>query len=60
MIIPGTTNAYFREDLWLVVGPEHANNIANAGWSKDDVKKFIFENALGSRGASCSTAACTG
>ncbi len=45
VIIPGTTNAYFREDLWLVVGPEHANNIASAGWSKDDVKKFIFENA---------------
>ena len=45
VIIPGTTNAYFREDLWLVVGPEHANNVADAGWSKDDIKRFVFENA---------------
>ena len=45
VIIPGTTNAYFREDLWLVIGPEHANSIANAGWSKDDVKQFIHEHA---------------
>ncbi|MFH1486589.1 MAG: hypothetical protein ABIH46_11005 [Chloroflexota bacterium] len=29
----------------LVICPEHAATIAKDGWSKDDVKRFIFEHA---------------
>ncbi len=27
----------------LVVGPEHANTIAAEGWSKQDIKRFLFD-----------------
>lgn len=33
----------------LVLTPEHAELFANAGWSKDDLRNFIFENATRSR-----------
>lgn len=29
----------------LVLGPEHAATIAGDGWSKDNVKQYIYENA---------------
>ena len=43
--IPGTYNAFFRGELWLVMSPEHANAIAHAGWSKDDAKQYLFDHA---------------
>ena len=33
----------------LVLTPEHAALFANAGWSKDDLRTFIFENATRTR-----------
>lgn len=54
--IPGTYNAFFRGELWLVMSPEHANVIAQAGWSKQDARQYLFDNAriragdLGDRG----------
>jgi hypothetical protein len=30
----------------LVLVPEHAALFANAGWSKDDLRTFVFENAV--------------
>ncbi|MCY4085873.1 MAG: hypothetical protein OXG37_03055 [Actinomycetia bacterium] len=47
--IPGTTNIFFRQDLWLVMAPEHANLIADAGWTKADAQQFLFEHASISR-----------
>ncbi|MFM9969503.1 MAG: hypothetical protein ACKVQK_14035 [Burkholderiales bacterium] len=32
-------------DTLLVLGPEHAKSIADAGWSKQDVQKYIFDRA---------------
>ena len=32
-------------EVLLVLGPEHASTIANDGFSKQDVQRFIFENA---------------
>ena len=32
-------------DTLLVLGPEHAKSIADAGWSKADVRRFVFERA---------------
>lgn len=33
----------------LVLTPEHANVFASAGWSKDDLRAFVYENAVRSR-----------
>jgi hypothetical protein len=32
-------------DTLLVIGPEHATTIAGDGWSKDDVRRFVWEHA---------------
>ncbi|MBU4464355.1 MAG: hypothetical protein KKH75_00765, partial [Actinobacteria bacterium] len=33
----------------LVLTPEHASVFASAGWSKDDLRAFVYENAVRSR-----------
>jgi hypothetical protein len=48
--IPGSYNAFFRQDLWLVMSPEHAQIVAAAGWSKDDVRRFMHEHVHMSAG----------
>jgi hypothetical protein len=46
MAAVGTTQAYSSwGDLFLVLSPEHAATIAGDGFTKDDVKRFIYENA---------------
>lgn len=43
---PGTFNAYLRDlDLWLILSPEHALQIAAAGWSRADVQRYVHEHA---------------
>ncbi len=32
-------------DVFVVFGPEHAETIARDGWTKDDVRAFLYENA---------------
>ena len=42
----GSGQAYASSDeLFLIVCPEHAATIAGEGFSKNDVKRFIYENA---------------
>lgn len=43
--IPGTYNAYFRQDLWLVMSPQHAAALDAAGWQRDDAVAFLYEHA---------------
>jgi hypothetical protein len=43
--IPGTYNAFFREELWLVLSPQHAMTFADAGWSRADVAAAIHAGA---------------
>jgi hypothetical protein len=43
--IPGTYNAYFRQDLWLVMSPQHAEALHAAGWSREDAVAFLHEHA---------------
>ncbi|MET8004448.1 hypothetical protein [Nonomuraea glycinis] len=33
----------------VVLGPEHAQLFARAGWGKDDLRQFIFDNSVNSR-----------
>jgi hypothetical protein len=41
----GGNNAYVPGELLLLLGPDHAQIIARAGWSKHDVQTFLFEHA---------------
>lgn len=41
----GHNNFYVMGDTMVVLCPEHAESIANAGWKKKDVKYFLWENA---------------
>jgi len=42
---PGANNIYMGGEPLIVLGPEHAAIIARDGFSKQDVKQFLFENA---------------
>lgn len=46
----GTNSSYLMAEAALVLGPEHAHIVAADGWSKDDVRRFIFETARHPRG----------
>jgi hypothetical protein len=41
----GVNNLYSQGNPVLVLGPEHSRYFAEAGWSKYDIKSYIFENA---------------
>lgn len=41
--IPGTYNAFFREELWFVLSPQHATTFAAAGWSREDLRDALYE-----------------
>ncbi len=43
----GTNNTYATlvTEMLLVLGPEHAATIAQAGWTKDDIRYFLYESA---------------
>jgi hypothetical protein len=43
--IPGTYNAFFRKDLWILMSPTHAWIFADAGWTVSDVAQEIAEQA---------------
>ena len=45
MAIPGCNNINVMGDVLLVLGPEHAEIIASAGWSKNDVRSYLYELA---------------
>ena len=42
---PGANNFYMGGEPLIVLGPEHAAAIARQGFSKQDVKQWLFENA---------------
>jgi hypothetical protein len=41
----GQNNVYYEGEMLLVLSPEHAATIAAEGWSKDDVKRALYEQA---------------
>jgi hypothetical protein len=43
--ITGHNNVYYRSEPLIALGPEHARTIASDGYSKADVKRYIFEHA---------------
>lgn len=45
MTTMGNNNTYVQGQLMVVFCPEHAQTVARAGWSKTDVKRWLFEHA---------------
>ncbi|MFC1934666.1 hypothetical protein ACFLWC_04100 [Chloroflexota bacterium] len=45
MVGPASRDSYGTTYPGIIFGPDHANNIAEAGFSKKDVKQFLFEHA---------------
>ena len=45
------TGALIHETIsaCVVLGPEHAQLLARAGWSKDDLRRFLYDHAVRSR-----------
>jgi hypothetical protein len=43
--ITGSNNAYYAGEPLIAFGPEHAATLAAGGYSKADVKRYIFEHA---------------
>jgi hypothetical protein len=45
------TGALIHETIsaCIALGPEHAHLFARAGWSKDDLRRFVFEHAVNAR-----------
>jgi len=41
----GSNNAYVSGEYLVVLGPEHMETIRNDGWSKADVRNFLFHHA---------------
>jgi hypothetical protein len=41
----GANNLYYAGEPLVIIGPEHAASIAKSGYSKADVKKYLYENA---------------
>lgn len=45
MVSPAFANFFRMGQMLVVIGPRHVRFIAEEGWSKRDVKEFLFENA---------------
>jgi hypothetical protein len=45
MTITGSNNAYYAGQPCVAFGPEHAQTVAAGGFSKADVKRWLFEHA---------------
>ena len=45
MGIAGSNDVYYAAQPVVVMGPEHANTVANDGYSKADAKRFLQEHA---------------
>jgi hypothetical protein len=41
----GSANLYRGGEMLVVVGPEHARDISRDGWSKTDIKYYLYEYA---------------
>jgi hypothetical protein len=45
MATVGNNNLYVGGDHFVVFGPEHAQSVAQAGFSREDVQRYLFEHA---------------
>lgn len=45
MVNLGSNQPYMMGDHYIVMSPEHAGVVAEAGWKKRDIKNFFYEHA---------------
>ncbi len=45
MATTGQNNGYYEGEVLVLLGPEHAATIAAEGWTKDDVRHALYEQA---------------
>jgi hypothetical protein len=45
-----SNQAYYMGEILVVLGPEHAETIASAGWTKTDVRDYLFDRARNTMG----------
>lgn len=43
--LPGTRGDYNPGEFIVVFNPSHRQRLAKAGWTKDDIKQYLYENA---------------
>ena len=43
--LPGTRGDYNPGEFIIVFNPSHRQRLAKAGWTKDDIKQYLYENA---------------
>jgi hypothetical protein len=43
--VPSTYNAFFREDLWIILSPEHARVLAGQGWSRAETAAELADRS---------------
>lgn len=44
--VAGCNNSHVPGEMLLIMGMEHAKIVAEDGWMKDDVKRYVHENTL--------------
>lgn len=45
MATAGNNNLYVGGDHFVVLGPEHARTVADSGFSREDVQRYLYERA---------------
>jgi len=45
MLGTGTNDIFYQAEPLIVMGPEHARTVADGGFSKERVKRFLYEHA---------------
>lgn len=45
MATMGNNNTFVMGEILVVIGPEHAATISKGGWSKEDVRYYLYQNA---------------
>lgn len=43
--LPGTRGDYNPGEFIVIFNPSHRQRLAKAGWTKDDIKQYLYENA---------------
>ena len=46
LLNPWTYNAFYNQDVWILMSPEHAQRFSISGMNPDDIKYLLFEECI--------------
>ena len=46
LLNPWTYNAFYNQDVWILMSPEHAKRFSASGMNPDDIKNLLFEECI--------------